>query len=78
MTEPLGTPIGAFFLIGYCVWSWLLALISGWFAGRLNAKREKLQKTQPCVSASPSATCSALTERGFFLRNRFGASISTV
>jgi len=25
-------PLGRFFLIGHCVWSWLLALLAGWFA----------------------------------------------
>jgi hypothetical protein len=29
----------AFFLIGHCVWSWLFALLGGWFASSMYAKR---------------------------------------
>jgi hypothetical protein len=35
------TPIGSFMLIGQCVWSWLFALVAGWFAARV------LSRSQP-------------------------------
>jgi hypothetical protein len=40
-------PVHAFFLIGHCVWSWLFALLAGWFAGNIYAKREGFQRTSP-------------------------------
>jgi hypothetical protein len=33
-------PLVRTFLIGHCVWSWLIALLAGWFAGRVYAQRE--------------------------------------
>src|SRR5262245_49016166 len=34
------TDLTNFFLIGHCVWSWLFALLAGWFAGWIYAKRK--------------------------------------
>ncbi len=31
-----------FFLIGHCVWSWVFALLAGWFAGAMYAKRSTI------------------------------------
>ena len=39
-----GGTLGAFFLVGHCVWSWLFGLLAGWFAGNIYAKREGFQK----------------------------------
>jgi hypothetical protein len=36
-----GMPISNFFLIGHCVWSWLLAVLGAWFAGRMYDRRER-------------------------------------
>jgi hypothetical protein len=36
---------GAFFLIGNCVFSWLFAILAGWFAGHMFAKRAKIEKS---------------------------------
>jgi len=33
---------GMFFLVGHCVWSWMLALLAGWFAARTYARRDLL------------------------------------
>jgi hypothetical protein len=33
-------PLVRMFLIGHCVWSWLIALLAGWFAGRVYARRQ--------------------------------------
>lgn len=33
------TPLTQFFLIGHCVWSWLFALLAGWFAGSQYQRR---------------------------------------
>jgi hypothetical protein len=33
-------PLSRTFLIGHCVWSWLIALLAGWLAGRVYAKRQ--------------------------------------
>ena len=33
------TALSNFFLIGHCLWSWLFALLAGWFAGWIYAKR---------------------------------------
>jgi hypothetical protein len=33
-------PAVAFYVIGQCAWSWVLALLAGWFSGWLYAKRE--------------------------------------
>jgi hypothetical protein len=32
-------PVARLFLIGHCVWSWLFALLGGWFAGSMYARR---------------------------------------
>jgi hypothetical protein len=37
-------PLESFMLIGHCVWSWLFALLAGWFAATMYARRERLQK----------------------------------
>jgi hypothetical protein len=39
-----GTPIMGFFRIGHCIWSWLLALVAGWFAGYSFEKTKRLQR----------------------------------
>lgn len=36
-----GMPISHFFLIGHCVWSWLIALLGAWLAGRMYDRRER-------------------------------------
>jgi hypothetical protein len=33
--------VSHFFLIGHCVWSWLLALLGAWLAGRMYDRRER-------------------------------------
>jgi hypothetical protein len=33
-------PVPTYFLIGHCVWSWLIALLAAWFAGRMYARRQ--------------------------------------
>ncbi len=33
-------PLVRTFLIGHCVWSWLIALLAGWFASHIYAKRQ--------------------------------------
>jgi hypothetical protein len=33
------TPLTQFFLIGHCVWSWVFALLAGWFAGSQYQRR---------------------------------------
>jgi hypothetical protein len=42
-------PVPKYFLIGHCVWSWLIALLAGWFAGRMYAKRQPAA-TQPLAT----------------------------
>jgi hypothetical protein len=37
-SNPSSNP-GRIFLIGHCVWSWLIALCAAWFAGRMYARR---------------------------------------
>ncbi len=32
-------PAAAFLIIGHCVWSWLLALLAGWFCGAMWSRR---------------------------------------
>jgi hypothetical protein len=39
-----GTPATRFFLIGHCVWSWLIGLLGGSFAGHVYAKRKQLDR----------------------------------
>jgi hypothetical protein len=36
---------GMFFLVGHCVWSWILALLAGWFAVRMYGRRDLLHNT---------------------------------
>ena len=38
------TELYSFFLIGYCVWSWLFATLSGWFVGIIYGDREFQQR----------------------------------
>jgi len=35
------TPLARFFLIGHCVWSWFFALLAGWAAATMYAKRQR-------------------------------------
>jgi hypothetical protein len=35
---------GVFLVVGHCIWSWLFALLGGWFASAMYAKREKPKK----------------------------------
>lgn len=43
------SPVAAMFRIGNCVWSWLLALLAGWLAGRMYAKRQQDTITGPAL-----------------------------
>ena len=36
---------GVFLVVGHCIWSWLFALLGGWFASAMYAKREKPKNT---------------------------------
>jgi hypothetical protein len=38
-----------FFMIGRCVWSWLLAWLAGWFCGLMWARREKWPDRLPAI-----------------------------
>jgi hypothetical protein len=38
-----GSALGRFFLVGHCLWSWLIAIFAAWFAGRVYARRELSQ-----------------------------------
>jgi hypothetical protein len=38
--EDIRSSLAHTFLIGHCVWSWLIALIAGWLAGRVYSKRQ--------------------------------------
>jgi hypothetical protein len=44
-------PIAQFFLIGHCVWSWLLAVLGAWLAGRMYDRRVRIisTTTQPAT-----------------------------
>jgi hypothetical protein len=35
------TPLGAFFVVGHCFFSWLFAVLAAWFAGRMYDRRER-------------------------------------
>ena len=37
-------PLGRFFLIGHCLWSWLFAFVAGWIAERMYARRHAANK----------------------------------
>jgi len=38
-------PIHRFFMIGHCVWSWFFAILAGWFAAVMYAKRQRQLQT---------------------------------
>jgi hypothetical protein len=40
----LGYTPWLFFAIGHCVWSWIFAVLAGWFAGRMYDRRGKLNE----------------------------------
>jgi hypothetical protein len=40
-------PLTRTFLIGHCVWSWLIALLAGWFAGRMYSQRSNSVSLKP-------------------------------
>jgi hypothetical protein len=44
------TPVGRFFLIGHCFWSWLFAWLAGWIAERRYVRRQE-------VASSISTRC---------------------